>query len=206
MAASRDHGCVSGGLESRGARSSLSSIRKERTIPPWIDRSGKRLVFAPLWGFVTLSTPGALALGPVIVFGAAVASFCKFGTSLRIGSVGVAVIYLIFWSVDATDRRHHPDVVDQSNVMVADALPDAWGYQPRRLPVDEITGVLVRAVDRHCAVAVCVGSVGDEIEHAGVFELDGTRRLATRRGKRTAAIVAATIARTINRPLLGYYS
>jgi hypothetical protein len=168
------------------------------------------MIFTPLWGFVTLSTPAALCLGPAIIVGIVVASFSPSAVYPRLWLGALAVVYAIAWTTDVVDRRHHRDVVSLHDVWVADAMPDdTTGRHSRDLPVERITGVLVRTVDHHCVVAVHTGDGIDgasEINGAEVFELDATRRLATRRGRRTTGIIAATIASTIGRPVLGYFA
>ena len=95
----------------------------------------------------------------------------------------------------------------RNNPSIGDSLPEEGGtYHPATVDDDRITGVLVRTEGHHSVVAVYTGPPGDELDPSAVFDLDATRRRATRRDRRTVGIVAAAVGSTIQRPVLGYYS
>lgn len=176
-------------------RVGTAMIARTGRIPGWIGRQHLRLAWSPGWGILSFAPVAGPGFFPAAFMLGALIWLSSEWSGWLVVLIGVYVVLVaVAFAIDTRDKERFRAVVRS----VADASAG--------IDSNDVSGVLVRLTDGSARVALVEGAVDGPIPVGRLIDLDPTATLSGRTGRRVAAIIAASTADQLRRPLLGFFA
>ena len=170
-------------------------ITRTGPIPAWIGRRRLRLAWSPGWGILSFAPVAGQGFFPAAFMLGALIWLSSEWSGWLVVLIGLYLLLIaIAFAIDTRDRQRFGAVVGD----VADAAA--------RFDTTDISGVLVRLTGGSAQVTLVQGTVDGPIPVDHLIDLAPKTTLSGRTGRRVAAIIAASAADQLRRPLLGFFT